>query len=181
MGTPTFSDRAFRDNLRRERQSRQLSLAQVAKLLQAKGLRIYTTTIAKLESGERAAKLDEVVALADVFNLSIDALVGRSGRRSRTGDKSLPLHALAKRTASTAAAVDALEAGVREHLAELEAFTLRRDEAAAATECERAAQALAEAATATRQATAKLQRVQQRMQRGFLTDDSHNDDEGTEE
>jgi hypothetical protein len=124
--------------------------------------------------------LDEVIALADVFGTSIDALVGRAGRRSRTGDKSLPLHALAKRTASTAVAVDALEAGVREHLTELEAFTLRRDEAAATAECERAAQALGDAATVTRQAAVKLQRVQQRTQRGFLTDDSH-DNEGTAE
>ena len=69
---------------------------------------------------------------------------------------------------------------MREHLSELQAFTLRRDGAAAAEECERAAEALAEAASVTRRAPIKLQRIQQRMQRDFLTDDSHEDEE-TEE
>ena len=65
--------------MRRERKSRGLSLAQLAKLLQAKGIkRIYPTTIAKIEYGERPAKLDEAIALADVFGVSLDALVGRS-------------------------------------------------------------------------------------------------------
>lgn len=111
----------------------------------------------------------------DVFGLSVDALIGR--RRGQRGDKNIPLHALAKRTAATAVAVDALEAGVREHLDELPAFPLRRDEAAAVAECERAAQALAEAATVTRNAAARLQRIQQRIQKEFFADDSHDDEE----
>jgi transcriptional regulator with XRE-family HTH domain len=175
VGTTDFLDRAFRDNLRRERKSRKLSLAALAQLLQDKGLSVHATTIAKIEYGERPAKLDEAAALADVFGVSLDALIGR--RRGRSGDKSLPLHALAKRTAGTAVAVDALEAGVREHLDELQEFTLRRDEAAAVTECERVTEALAEAATAARRATGKLQRVQQRTQREFWADDSHGDEE----
>lgn len=165
--------------MRRERESRGLSLAQLAKMLQAKGLSVHATTIAKIEYGERPAKLDEAAALADVFGVSLDALIGR--RRSRSGDKSLPLHALAKRTAATAVATDALEAGVREHLDELQEFTLRRDEAAAVTECERAAEALTAAATAARRAAVKLQRVQQRMQRDFFADDSHDNNEESDE
>jgi transcriptional regulator with XRE-family HTH domain len=175
VGTTNFLDRAFRDNLRRERESRKLTLATLAKLLQDKGLSVHATTIAKIEYGERPAKLDEAVAVADVFGVSLDALIGR--RRSRTGDKNLPLHALAKRTVGTAVAADALEAGVREYLDELQEFTLRRDEAAAVTECERAAEALAAAAAATRRAAVKLERVQQRMRRDFFADDSHDDEE----
>jgi transcriptional regulator with XRE-family HTH domain len=176
MGIGNLAGRAFRDNVNRERESRKLTMAQLAKRLQDKGLKVHPTTIAKIEYGERPAKLDEAIALADVFGMSLDALVGRRRRRA-TGDKSLPLHALAKRAASTAVAADALEAGLRDHLSELKEFTLRRDEASAAEECERAAEALAEAASVTRRAAAKLQRVQQRMQRDFLTDDTHNDEE----
>lgn len=168
-------DSDFRENIRTERQSRKWSQAHVAKLLTDKGIGgIFTTTIAKIELGERPAKLNEAAALADVFGVSLDALIGRRPRRS--GDKSLPLNALAKRTEGTAIAADALETGLRDHLDELAEFTLRRDEAAAVTECERAAEALAAAATATRRAAAKLQRIQRRMQRDFFADDSHDDE-----
>jgi transcriptional regulator with XRE-family HTH domain len=176
MGSNEVSKSRFRKNLRDQRDSRNWSQAHLAKLLSARGLSVYATTIAKVEAGERGATIDEIVAVADVFGVSVDALVGRSSRRQR-GDKNLPLHALAKRTAATAVAVEALEAGVREFLGELQEFTLRRDEASAAAECERAADALAEAAKVTRRAAAKLQRVQQQMQRDFLTDDTHNDEE----
>jgi transcriptional regulator with XRE-family HTH domain len=176
MGSTDAMDSDFRKNIRTERESRKWSQARVAKLLSDKGIdSIFTTTIAKIELGERPAKLNEAAALADVFGVSLDALIGR--RRLRSGDKSLPLNALAKRTTGTAVAADALEAGLREHLDELQEFTLRRDEAAAVTECERAAEALGAAATVTRRAAAKLQRVQQRMQREFFADDSHDDEE----
>ena len=66
---------------------------------------------------------------------------------------------------------------MREFLGELQEFTLRRAEASAAAECERAADALAEAASVTRRAAAKLQRIQQRMQQDFLTNESYNDEE----
>jgi hypothetical protein len=81
--------------------------------------------------------------------MSLDALVGRSGRSRRTGDKSRPLNALAKRAQTAAVAVDVLENGTHEHLDELRGFPLRRDEAAAAT----------------RKAAANLQRIQQRAAR----------------
>ena len=65
MGTTDLADRTFRDNVRDQRESRKLSMAQLAKLLQAKGLKVYPSTIAKIEYGERPAKLDETVALAE--------------------------------------------------------------------------------------------------------------------
>ncbi|MGO9098676.1 MAG: helix-turn-helix domain-containing protein [Mycobacterium sp.] len=177
MGTTSFQDRVFRDNVRTERESRKLSLAQLAKLLQDKGLKVHTTTIAKIEYGERPAKLDEAVALADVFGVSLDSLIGR---RSRTGDKSLPLNALAKRAHGTAVTIDALEAGLREYLNELREFTLARDEASAATECERACDALAEASAVVRKTEAKLARIQKRRLSDFLADDSHDGEENGE-
>jgi transcriptional regulator with XRE-family HTH domain len=168
MGITNLSDRQFRDNLHRERESRNLSLARLAERVQAKGIKVYATTIAKIEYGERPAKLDEVIAIADVFGVSIDGLVGRASRQLHRGDKSLAIHALAERTHATAVAAEALETGLREPLAGLDAFTLRKDEAAARAECERAGDALADAAVVTRKAAARLKRIQQRMQREFL-------------
>ncbi len=49
MGTTDLADRTFRDNVRDQRESRKLSMAQLAKLLQAKGLKVYPSTIAKIE------------------------------------------------------------------------------------------------------------------------------------
>lgn len=177
MGTTDSSDRVFRDNLRRQRESQGLSLAQLAKLLQDKGLKVYPTTIAKVEYGERPAKLDEVIALADVFGVSIDALVGRSGRQRRRGDKALAVEALQKRADTTAKAVDALEVGLRELMEELDDLALRKDETAALAEAGKAAEALAGAAVATRRAADRLRRAQRRTMQAFLADDSHDTSE----
>jgi hypothetical protein len=151
----------------------------MAELLCAKGLTVYPTTVAKMEAGERAARIDEVVAIADVLGVSVDALVGRPPRRQR-GDKSLTINALAQLTHSTTAAVDSLEAALRDRMAELDSFDLRKDETAARAECERAGDALADAAAATRRAAAKLARIQKRMADEFLWDDSHDNEEGGE-
>ena len=47
-------------------------------MLGDKGIKgIYPTTVAKIESGERAVRIDEATALADLFEASLDALLGR--------------------------------------------------------------------------------------------------------
>jgi transcriptional regulator with XRE-family HTH domain len=176
MGLNDLAESRFRENLRRERDSRKWSQAHLAQLLSAKGLAVYPTTIAKVEAGERAARIDEVVAIADVFGVSVDALLGRSSRRQR-GDKALTINALAQLTQSTAVAVESLEAALRDRLAELDSFDLRKDETAAYAECERAGDALTEAAAETRKVAAKLARIQKRMVSEFLSDDSHNSPE----
>ena len=179
MGANELVESEFRDTLKRERKERGWSQAHMANLLKDKGLTVYPTTVAKIEAGERAARIDEVVAVADVFGVSVDALLGRSARRQR-GDKGLTVSALAQLTQSTAVAVESLEAALRDRLTELDSFDLRRDETAARAECERAGDALADAAAETRKAAAKLQRIQKRRVEEFLSDDSHNDEEGGE-
>ncbi|BBX72272.1 helix-turn-helix transcriptional regulator [Mycobacterium shinjukuense] len=68
----------FRERLRCERERRGWSQADVAKRLSDRGVPgIYPTTIAKIEAGDRGARIDEVTAVADLFAVSVDALLGR--------------------------------------------------------------------------------------------------------
>ena len=38
---------------------------------------VHATTIAKIEAGRRSVRINEAVALADLFEVSVDALLGR--------------------------------------------------------------------------------------------------------
>jgi transcriptional regulator with XRE-family HTH domain len=74
----TAVEARFRERVRQERESRKWSQADLAKLLSDKGIKgIYPTTIAKIEGGERAVRIDEAAALAELFDVSLDALLGR--------------------------------------------------------------------------------------------------------
>lgn len=68
----------FRERLRSERERRGLSQADLAKQVKSRGvLSVYPSTVAKIEAGERSVKIDEASAIADVFGMSVDALLGR--------------------------------------------------------------------------------------------------------
>jgi transcriptional regulator with XRE-family HTH domain len=82
MGRQSAAETSFRERMKRERQTRDWSQADLAELLQARGLgHIYPTTVAKIESGERAVRIDEATAIADLFEVSVDALLGRNVER----------------------------------------------------------------------------------------------------
>lgn len=82
MGRKSVAETSFRERMKRERQARGWSQADVAELLQGRGLEhIYPTTVAKIESGERAVRIDEATAVADLFEVSVDALLGRNAER----------------------------------------------------------------------------------------------------
>jgi transcriptional regulator with XRE-family HTH domain len=68
----------FRERLKDEREGRKWSQAEVAKMLSDKGISgMYPTTIAKIEAGDRAVRIDELTGIADLFEVSVDALLGR--------------------------------------------------------------------------------------------------------
>ncbi|OBF98874.1 helix-turn-helix domain-containing protein [Mycolicibacter sinensis] len=68
----------FRERVSHERKLHGWSQAELAKMLTAKGIRgVYATTVAKIESGERAVRINEAAALADLFSTTTDALLGR--------------------------------------------------------------------------------------------------------
>lgn len=68
----------FRKTLKDERKRRDWSQEDVAKMLLDKGIHgIYPTTIAKIEAGDRAVRVDELVAFADLLGVPLDRLLGR--------------------------------------------------------------------------------------------------------
>ena len=67
----------FREKFKAERRSRDWSQADVAKKLEKRGIDLHPTTVAKIEAGQRSVRIDEARAIADLFGLSLDSLVGR--------------------------------------------------------------------------------------------------------
>jgi hypothetical protein len=53
---------------------------------------VHPTTIAKIEAGDRAVRIDEATALADIFEVSLDSLLGRTARV--VNDPTYPLRAM---------------------------------------------------------------------------------------
>ncbi len=68
----------FRERMTYERKQRGWPQAEVAEMLTARGIdKMHHTTVAKIEGGDREVKLDEAAALADLYGLSLDAVLGR--------------------------------------------------------------------------------------------------------
>lgn len=77
MGKRDGVDVHFRKTLRRERERRRWSQADLAKKLTESGVPMYHTTIAKIEAGERAVRVDEAAGLADALEVPLDWMLGR--------------------------------------------------------------------------------------------------------
>lgn len=78
MGIREQVDADFGQRVRAERERRGWTQDELAQRLSDRGLTAWPSTIAKLEAAQpRAVRLAELVALADQFEMSIDALVGR--------------------------------------------------------------------------------------------------------
>jgi transcriptional regulator with XRE-family HTH domain len=67
----------FRKRLKDERDRRGWSQEELAKRLGERGVAVHASTIAKIETNARAVRLDEAAAIADLFGLSLDTLLGR--------------------------------------------------------------------------------------------------------
>ena len=65
--------------MRAERERRGWSQEELAKRLTDKGVDTYASTVAKIESEKkpRAVRLAEAAAIADLFDVSLDTLLGR--------------------------------------------------------------------------------------------------------
>lgn len=88
-------------------------------MLGDKGIKgIYPTTIAKIESGERAVRIDEAAALADLFEVSLDALLGRR-HNSREDELAYSLRLLRDTARDSSQQVGAAMDAIREQLEEL--------------------------------------------------------------
>ncbi len=68
----------YRRRITRERKKRGWSQAEVARKLQAKGIdNVHISTVSKIEAGDREIKLDEALAIAEIYGVSLDLLLGR--------------------------------------------------------------------------------------------------------
>jgi transcriptional regulator with XRE-family HTH domain len=80
MGLRERTDAYFRKRLVSERELRGWSQAEVANRLKDNGIDwIHSSSIAKIETDKRSVQLAEAIGLADLFGLSLDALLGRKG------------------------------------------------------------------------------------------------------
>jgi hypothetical protein len=86
-----------------------------------RGLQVHPTTVAKIEAGERAAKIDEIAAIADIFEVSLDRLLGRD--ISDEADAQHALRALTDTAAQSAWQVTAITNTLRDQTTQLAAFT----------------------------------------------------------
>ena len=66
--------------MRTERERHGWSQAETAKRLSDMGIPMHWTTVAKIEKGDRSVRIDEAAGIADLFGVSVDALLGRRAR-----------------------------------------------------------------------------------------------------
>jgi transcriptional regulator with XRE-family HTH domain len=168
MGNTELAGTEFRKRLRRERVTRKWSQALMAKLLSHKGLAIYATTIAKIESGERAMRVDELVAVAQLFGISLDTLVGHRGDRGN--DKESQVTALADTAMRSLWQIGSTESALRAALADLDGFTLDRHDKTLRDGCEAACDAMAEAVAAIRTTHTAMAKIDERQLRNLIGD-----------
>src|SRR4051794_147506 len=78
MATGKWTQDQFRKRVRLEREKRDWTQAQLAEMLEARGIPMHWTSIAKIENGPRSVRIEEAAAIADFFNTSVDSLLGRN-------------------------------------------------------------------------------------------------------
>ena len=119
MAVQSAVEARFRQRVKKQRDRRDWSQADVAKMLGDKGIKgIYPTTVAKIESGERAVRIDEATALADLFEVSLDALVGRK-QNSQEDELAYLLRLLRDTARDSSEQVGATMETIRDQLEEL--------------------------------------------------------------
>lgn len=84
MGNRPPDMHRFRERTAHLRNERRWSQAEVARRLTEMGIdNMHPTTVAKIEAGDREIKLDEAAAMADLYGLPLDSLLGRRPRGAR--------------------------------------------------------------------------------------------------
>jgi transcriptional regulator with XRE-family HTH domain len=132
----------FGKQVKAERERRGWSQSHMAKLLKDKGFSTYTTTIHKIETDQRPVPVDEAGAIADLFGVSLDRLLGRDLGPER--DLAYSLQAIAQTAQQAAPLLSSFETALRERVAEMGTFDFA-ERAPIAAECKRAAAALRKA------------------------------------
>lgn len=118
MGRKERAEVYFRKRLKRERDSRRWSQAELAKLLSDNGIPMHPTTIAKIEAGDRAVRIEEATGIADLLGISLDGLLGRKGMED---DASHAMSVLAEEARKIGIEVGDMMERLRRAYADLEA------------------------------------------------------------
>src|SRR6516164_6885913 len=118
MGTDEMAAKLFGDRIRDERNRHKWSQAELAERLSKRVKGIYPTTIHKIESGDRAIRFDELAAVADVFGVSVDALLGRRARTA-SNDRSFAANALFRSALQAASAAFVAAENLQDRSADL--------------------------------------------------------------
>lgn len=146
MGNRERARDYFRKQVRAERDRRRWSQSHMAKLLSDKGIGAHTTTIAKIEAGDRAVPIDEAAAIADLFDVSLDKLLGRDLGPER--DVMYTLRGALETVRQSSVLVSSIEATLRDRAAEVDGLRDFSEDSiggAIAAACQQAADALAQA------------------------------------
>jgi transcriptional regulator with XRE-family HTH domain len=143
MGRRERIEDYFKKRLKAERESREWSQAHMAELLSdIMRARVHATTIAKMEAGDRTVRIDEATAIADLFKVSLDSLLGRTARVEN--DPTYPLRALGDKAQRSISEVGAIDRAFRDRLIDVRGLEFHgRDDLESASE--RALVALTEA------------------------------------
>lgn len=118
MGSSRWSDTRFGKRVKVGRDRRRWTQETMAKMLSDNGIPMGPTTVAKIEAGDRSVRINEAAGIADLFEVSLDSLLGRSSaaRHSALTDQ---LHVLLDTAEESHQQIRAMAESIREQLSEL--------------------------------------------------------------
>jgi transcriptional regulator with XRE-family HTH domain len=76
VSEPTFHEKTFAEQMKRCREAKGMSQADLAKALTKRGLSYHQQTVLKVERGIRRVRLGEACTIADVLGVSLASLAG---------------------------------------------------------------------------------------------------------
>jgi transcriptional regulator with XRE-family HTH domain len=117
MAKNKWTEDYFRKRLISEREHRKLTLEQLSRTLAGKGIHLHYSAIAKIERGDRSVRIDEASAIADVFGISVDTMLGRRARPQ--SDRVHLLIAVADTAIRSAGPIIDVAEAVRDRIADL--------------------------------------------------------------
>lgn len=105
-------------------------------MLSDKGIPMHWTTVAKIEKGTRSVRIDEAAAIADLFGISVDTLLGRRARPK--SDQVHVLTAVADTAIRSAGQIVDIALAIRDRISDLSGLDELPGRNTLTASCERA-------------------------------------------
>lgn len=123
MGSKKWTEVYFSKRLKDERDRRGWTQAELAKLLSDKlNASMHWTTIAKIEKGERSVRIDEAAGIADLFDTSVDSLLGRKAKGAINDDLAYAIRTLKDTARDAFMQLSALGGSLQDRFRDLSGF-----------------------------------------------------------